>query len=595
MLRLWPVGLFAPVVGILAASSTGWARLVLLVFLVGLGLYLAVAVSRHPVAPAVQAAGGPGYEPPLKRRVQLLHVALVLAYVAGIGVVVLAAMSRLGFADAEFNPAVVSQFPLLLGMYAALLALAAHWRIRDHRGIIRNWATRGHGIALGIVAGFVVLGTLAVMRVGSLSYGGITFLQTNDIDVWVLVALLGVGTQMFLTAGLPTVIELAAILLRLAKPDPQAVKRGTPPVVYALMLALAGTILVAFLVDRLGLVQAIGNFQDERVALLVVIFPIGVALFLGISAYQIVREAKRGLYQKKLSPVMRNRILVYTFSSLMGMVGVVLLAMNFSGQLPTVFGIEPGLTLAKDIIMFTVLATAGPVGHYLQRQTRRRRAIEDRLPDFLNDLAESKRAGLTLTAALQSVSLADYGPLSEEIKKMANQVAWGVSFNDAFSQMAARVRSPLVERIAFLVIEASRSGGSVSEILKAAARDAYEIQSLDQERRVSMTTYLIVMYVVFFVFIAVLGIMDATFIAKVIEANQAIAASGELAAGSPVGGAEVDGDSIRFAYYLSAAVQGMGNGIVAGVLTEGRVSSGLRHAAIMVVCAWLVFRVALGG
>ncbi|PIV70246.1 MAG: secretion system protein, partial [Euryarchaeota archaeon CG01_land_8_20_14_3_00_38_12] len=36
-------------------------------------------------------------------------------------------------------------------------------------------------------------------------------------------------------------------------------------------------------------------------------------------------------------------------------------------------------------------------------------------------------------------------------------------------------------------------------------------------------------------------------------------------------------------------VQGIGNGIVGGLMGEGKIVSGMRHAFIMVLIAWLIF------
>ncbi len=134
---------------------------------------------------------------------------------------------------------------------------------------------------------------------------------------------------------------------------------------------------------------------------------------------------------------------------------------------------------------------------------------------------------------------------------------------------------------ASLILESAKTGGSVAEILKAAAADAREIKSLEEERRVSMMTYLIVLYVVFFVFVTVLA------------ANEASAANAK-ATGQSFGTTDVDRDAIGFAYYLAGVVQAAGNGLIAGILTEGRITAGLRHVAILVGSLWVVFRIALG-
>ena len=538
---------------------------------------------------------GAGYVVPSSRRVRLLHILITLLHNLGIMVVVLAAMVRLRLLPIAFDADVVKDVPLALAVYLGLLALAALWRIREQGGVVRAWYTRVHGVYLGIIGGLVLGVGAIVVALGGVRVGGVDILVAADLDVLVLVGLLGVGTQIFLAARLPTIFDLGSGAVRSFRnrgTERGAPPSGTPPVVYAAVIALLLAVALGYVATRFDLGALFGNFQDARIALVVLVFPLFLVAFFTISALQIRREGRRGFYRKKVTAQARTTLLVYGVAAALGLFFSVLLIMNLSGALTHIGPVPGGLTLSKDLILLTILGTAGPVGIFLQRQNKRVDGIEERLPDFLNDLAETKRAGLTLAASLQSCALADYGPLSKEIRKMADQVAWGVGFNEALAQFAGRIKTALVVRTSSLIIEASRAGGSVAEILKAAARDAHQIKGLEVERRTSMATYLIVIYVVFAVFLGVLAVLAVQFIPQVIASNQAVAGSSLAGGGAaPIGSsAGLDRQAIDFSYFLAATVQAIGNGLVGGVLTEGRVTAGFRHVAIMSVLAWLVFR-----
>ncbi|MEA3189433.1 MAG: archaeal flagellar protein FlaJ [Thermoplasmata archaeon] len=588
---LWTLVAAAAAAGVAAAASPGLPRRLGLLLLLAIGLGLAwLAASRKAVPDAKHVLGGAGYGAPRSRRVGLLHAAITVLYNAGIVVVVLATLARLGAVEAAFPPGVLAAFPLALAGFVVLLALAAKWRVEERGGAVHAWFTRLHAWVLGALAAPVALLGLALLARPAVRLPVVGELGEADLSVLVLVALLGVATHLFLTVQLPTVMDLYLGARRSLRRRREGAPTGTPPVVYAALLALGATAALGFLLWQLNVPAQLGNFRDQRVALLLILFPIGVAAFLGVSALQIMRESRRGLYKKKVPLQVRNAIVVYGLAAVAGLACAVLLGMVLTGSIDSVGPLPADLDTAKDLIMLAVLLTAAPIGLFLQRQNRRVDDIESRLPDFLNDLAESRRAGLTLAASLQSTALADYGGLTPEIRKMANQVSWGLAFNDALEQFAARVKTNLVARSTSLVIEASRTGGSVAEILKAAAKDAYEIRALTQERRVSMLNYLLVIYVVFFVFMGVIAVLDSQFIPHVLAANKAV---GETAAAgsSPVGGGPtIDEGALRFTYYMAAVVQAIGNGIVAGILSEGRVTAGLRHVAIMTVVAWLVFR-----
>src|ERR1041385_588206 len=124
---------------------------------------------------------------------------------------------------------------------------------------------------------------------------------------------------------------------------------------------------------------------------------------------------------------------------------------------------------STDWFLVALVFAVGPFGYFYNRDLKRIRAIDDKFPDFLRDLSESARAGMTLPRALVNASNGAYGELTSEIKKMAAQVEWGVNFSEVIERFADRVGSPLIDRTVSLIVEAQRAGGSMVAILGAAA------------------------------------------------------------------------------------------------------------------------------
>src|SRR5581483_9360906 len=159
------------------------------------------------------------------------------------------------------------------------------------------------------------------------------------------------------------------------------------------------------------------------------------------------------------------------------------------------------LPLAKkygtDFFVFAILIGLGPYGMYTSREANRIEAIDAKFPEFLRDLAESQRAGMTLTEAVITASKGNYGVLTPEIRKMAAQIQWGVSFGSALERFAARVNTPLIRRTVSLVIQASIAGGNTVDELTAAAHDARQPQQIVTERKQSMSIYLMIIYIAF--------------------------------------------------------------------------------------------------
>jgi flagellar protein FlaJ len=240
-----------------------------------------------------------------------------------------------------------------------------------------------------------------------------------------------------------------------------------------------------------------------------------------------------------------------------------------------------------DFVIPAILLITGPYPFYLHMRRKRIDRIEERLSDFLRDLAESGRFGMTLADSIRKASKGDYGKLTFEIKKMAAQIGWGVPAEEALELFAKRVNTPLVNRAMAIVMKAARAGGDISDVLGVAATNIKDIQMLQQEQKVEMGSYVIVIYTAFFVFLAVVVILNSQFLPAMAQHQQT--ATGETAI-APTGGG-INLEEVKLIYLGGAITQAIGDGILVGVIDTGRISSGLRHSFIMVLLGFLIMRV----
>ncbi len=92
-----------------------------------------------------------------------------------------------------------------------------------------------------------------------------------------------------------------------------------------------------------------------------------------------------------------------------------------------------------------------------------------------------------------------------------------------------------------------------------------------------------VIYVAFAVFLATIFILNATFLPKMAEAGAQVS-SGAAAAGITNMPATIKTDiipQIQLIFVISVVIHAFGDGILAGVLQDGRIANGLRHSFIM--------------
>ena len=243
-------------------------------------------------------------------------------------------------------------------------------------------------------------------------------------------------------------------------------------------------------------------------------------------------------------------------------------------------------------ITIAVIALIGPYGFFLGKKQREIKQIERRLPDFLRDVAEAGRFGMTLAEAIVVSSSGRYGTLTPEIKKMAAQISWGVPATEALRLFSERVKTPMVGRIVSIIVKSSDAGGDVADVLTMVSHDAKESQLTEDERRITMSTYIAVIYISFFVFIVTIWILNATFLPKMREASESLGGgSGSLGSQSPIAEnlPSVIFD-IKTAFFIAVFVHGLGDGILAGVLDNGKIPNGLKHSFLMLLIAVVGFQ-----
>ena len=245
-----------------------------------------------------------------------------------------------------------------------------------------------------------------------------------------------------------------------------------------------------------------------------------------------------------------------------------------------------------DWLVVAILGFIGPYGFYMAGKQREVKQIERRLPDFLRDVAEAGRFGMTLADAIVVSSSGRYGKLTPEIKKMAAQISWGVPATEALRLFAERVKTPMTQRVVAIIVKSSDAGGDVADVLTMVSHDTKENQLTEDERRIAMSTYIAVIYISFLVFLVTIWILNVTFLPKMVEASRSLSGTTSLAGASPL--AENLPEvvyQIKIAFFVAAIVHAMGDGILAGVLDNGKIPTGLRHSFIMLLIALFGFLV----
>jgi flagellar protein FlaJ len=177
---------------------------------------------------------------------------------------------------------------------------------------------------------------------------------------------------------------------------------------------------------------------------------------------------------------------------------------------------------------------------------------------------------------------------------MAAQIEWGVPASEAVRLFSTRVQTPLVTRMASIIRKANDAGGNVADVLTMVSRDAKETILTQEERSVTMSTYVMVVYISFFVFIATIMILQLQFLPKMEEAGMTVSESAAEQGLTEIPGVNIQVDiipTISFIFLLSVIVHAAGDGLLAGVIQKGSLPIGMRHSFIMLVSGFISLRV----
>jgi flagellar protein FlaJ len=242
-------------------------------------------------------------------------------------------------------------------------------------------------------------------------------------------------------------------------------------------------------------------------------------------------------------------------------------------------------TVIDDFVVFAVLIAIVPAALLDFKEQWRIKNLENALPNFFRDLAGMNDSGMTLPNAVHLVAGAEYSTLTPHIRTLDNDMSWGAGFVEAMYRFGKNLGTPLADRSVDLIAKASKAGGDISEVLRAAAKDTFEVVNLATERSNNMLIYVIIVLVSFAVFLFVVAILVSTFLTTMATAGASAAASG---AKGFMG--QIDLFQYKRLFTHAALLQGFFSGLVAGQMGEGRLMSGLKYSAIMLFIAWLTFR-----
>ncbi len=284
---------------------------------------------------------------------------------------------------------------------------------------------------------------------------------------------------------------------------------------------------------------------------------------------------------------------------------VVMLAILFAGD-SAVIG---------NMLIISIFISVVPYFIYRYSRYAWLKGIERQFPNFIRDLADSKRSGMTLENAIKMASKTNYGKLTAEIQTMSNKLSWGVPFLRVLEIFEKKIKGSIsITEVLHILKESYKSGGNVVATLDSAAANMNMLREAEEERRNVTSQHVMVTYGIFLLFLGIVVVIIYIFVPMMTTVSLGDSSgigSDEFSASfsNPCADTilpfpcglfeltctmfEVDPYGVG-CYYVSLffyvlLIQGICSGLIAGQLGENSPVAGAKHSLIMVSIVLFIF------
>jgi flagellar protein FlaJ len=294
---------------------------------------------------------------------------------------------------------------------------------------------------------------------------------------------------------------------------------------------------------------------------------------------------RRKTIYNPLKPIKRNPFYVFVLSIPLG-IGFFVYGLIRNPYVPSMDTMR-WIFMIDDYLFISFFIVFAPFVIFHEAGKKKINRTLRLTPIFLSKLASANESGMSIYRAITMIARTDTTPLKKEIIKIKSDLDWGISLNNALIRFANRLRVFELSRTITLLNEALKSTGNVTEVLMISAKDTSNAELLRRERLSNMFMYVIIIYIAFFVFIGIVYIISTTFLSTLAESAQEAAESGASISMLQT----IDTETYNNIFMHAAVFQGIFAGLVAGVMGEGSLSSGIKHSLLMLTMAYILFNV----
>jgi len=265
---------------------------------------------------------------------------------------------------------------------------------------------------------------------------------------------------------------------------------------------------------------------------------------------------------------------VYAISAAVGVL-LLLLFTGFFGMLQTPLQDVVDLPIAVSI---TLIVSVAPPALVYQKIAGRKASMEKGISNFLRDLTETRKTGLSPEACISNLSKRDYGAFSPELRKMSSDIGWGIPMRNVIMDFVKKTKSWMSQIVMFLLLEAVDVGGGTISMIESLARFNNMTQEVEKEKKMSVRPYMIMPY-----FAAIL-LVATTLMTLLFTTNT-------IAMGAQTNASTADTGFLTLIFTVSVITHCYLIGLVCGKISEESLAAGFKHSALLVLIAIVASKV----
>ncbi len=234
------------------------------------------------------------------------------------------------------------------------------------------------------------------------------------------------------------------------------------------------------------------------------------------------------------------------------------------------YGFEAGVGISV-VLMVTFLP--GMIADiYYSKQNQ---AAGIGITNFLRDLVEIRKTGISPEKCIFYLSKREYGRFSKILKTMSNQINWGISFRKLMNYLRTQVHGWLNLMSLFLLVDSIDVGGGTPETLESLASFSESIMAIEKEKKSSLRPLLLLPYLggVILLISTITILFFARSVFKMYSASFAFS------------------DFVKL-FIPPIIFNTVFMGLVAGKVSGERVSAGFLHAFILAVISLVALYIA---